>query len=236
MALLAYHWFRNNTTLLDWLDEAVVAVLLVGLISLGIWFLKRRREIHGIKRIYGMSGVVWFDYEIGKQSSWWMYRLREVFGPQFMACVHTAILGRQVRDRDLRCLTPLKTLRDLDLSHTRVTSDGMTFLRRLVNLTSLNLTGTKVTDEGLEQLSQMTQLQTLRLRACPVTDGCIQVLAKLRSLDVLDLGQTNIGDASLGAICEMKWLRELNAQETLLSDDARRKLKKSLRKTRVVLD
>lgn len=230
----SFPWFEKSSSW-NWVVEAILVLLAAGLIATIVQLAKRRREVCGIKRIYGMSGVIWYDYEIETQTTKWLDRFRDVFGPQFMADVHTAIMGRQVRDPDLRCLLDLRTLSDLDLSHTQVTSDGMPCLSRLPQLCTLNLTATEVADEGVQCLAQMTQLKALRLRECPVTDDCVATLLKLRNLDLLDLGRTSVGDTSLDALCNMKWLRELNVQETRLSAEAKQRLKSALRSTRVVL-
>jgi Leucine-rich repeat (LRR) protein len=63
-------------------------------------------------------------------------------------------------------LAPMKALRQLevlDISYTRVTSDGLRHLQGLRTLRHLNLAGTQLGDEAVPYLTALTSLETLDL-------------------------------------------------------------------------
>ena len=85
--------------------------------------------------------------------------------------------SKTLSDDGIRHLAGLPNLRELDLSHTRVTDGGLTVLRELPALQSLNLVMTAVTDAGLQNLVHCHALQRLHLMWTRTGDGAIRALA-----------------------------------------------------------
>ena len=72
-------------------------------------------------------------------------------------------------DDDLERLSPLKRLKVLTLSDTKVTDAGLDRLTGLTELQELDLSFTRVTDAGLDRLTGLTELQRLDCRGTGVT-------------------------------------------------------------------
>ena len=99
-------------------------------------------------------------------------------------------------DDGLEHLVGFRNLRDLDLSHSRITDAGVERLAGLTGLQTLAL-GPDVTDACLEFLAGMKQLEELRLARSHVSDGGLQIIATLTGLKSLDLSHTLVTDDGL---------------------------------------
>lgn len=64
-------------------------------------------------------------------------------------------------DRELTLLSPLTSLRTLDLRDTQITDAGLMHLGSMTNLVSLNLSDTNVTSSGLRELKPLSNLTEL---------------------------------------------------------------------------
>lgn len=97
------------------------------------------------------------------------------------------------RDRDLKYLESIPSLKDLNLEGTSITDIGLGYLALCPNIERLNLTGTKITNEGMHHLSKITNLRILYLNDTAVTYEGLQHLVqlpKLQSLAILNLSLT----------------------------------------------
>jgi internalin A len=80
----------------------------------------------------------------------------------------------------LKDLAGLKSLRELDISSSRVTDAGLKELAKLKGLRRLNLRRTEVTDTGLKELAALQDLRTLGLAEMDnVTEAGVVALRKL---------------------------------------------------------
>ncbi|TVU29242.1 hypothetical protein EJB05_20800 [Eragrostis curvula] len=76
-------------------------------------------------------------------------------------------------DSDIKYLSDLTNLKDLQLSCCRITDLGVSYLRGLSKLTQLNLEGCPVTAACLETISGLALLIVLNLNRCGIYDkGC----------------------------------------------------------------
>lgn len=73
-------------------------------------------------------------------------------------------------------LSALKNLEELNLSHTRLTDDGLVYIEHLVKLKKLNLSHTNVTDLGIPQLLELKNLRRLYLANTKITKKSILLL------------------------------------------------------------
>jgi len=71
----------------------------------------------------------------------------------------------------------------VDLSTTQVTDADLKELTALGNITNLNLNGTKVTDAGLKELVGFTNLTSLDLRRTQVTSDGLKQLSRLKNVN-----------------------------------------------------
>ncbi len=112
-----------------------------------------------------------------------------------------------ITDAGLAAISPLKDLRDLDLSRkpavlsftfssanpgAKLSDAALMHLRPLSRLTSLSLSGNQITDAGLAQLSGLRSLEVLELDDTPVTDAGLEHLKRMPRLKFLSLVKTRV--------------------------------------------
>jgi hypothetical protein len=96
-------------------------------------------------------------------------------------------------------------------SHTQITDDGLSHIRRLTNLTVLDLRGAQITPRGLENLVGLPRLTTLYLDIDYFDDdhfpeALVQCLSKLKALTYLEVNI--IGGADSETVQKLgEWLR-----------------------------
>jgi hypothetical protein len=117
------------------------------------------------------------------------------------SAIHEVILDRtDTSDRDLAIVGTLKSLKCLDLSHTRITSKGLRHLTKLRKLEVLFLTDTSIGDDALGYLAQMHRLKQLSLRGTKVGAESLVQLGSLHSLESLVLTGTPVTDDTLSTL------------------------------------
>lgn len=124
------------------------------------------------------------------------------------------ISGSKVTSQGVKHLAGLTKLYMLHLDGTQVGDDGLASLVRLHDLSVLSLDNTRVTDAGLAQLQQMPQLERLYLNGTSITDAGLAHLAKLENLKELSLVETNVSDAGLVHLKGLKNLEMLKVHDT----------------------
>jgi beta-lactamase regulating signal transducer with metallopeptidase domain len=67
------------------------------------------------------------------------------------------------QDADLKCLSGLKSLTNLQLGARNFSDEGLVCLRNLTNLERLSIGGPRLTDEGLKNLAGMKKLNSLQI-------------------------------------------------------------------------
>ncbi len=105
-------------------------------------------------------------------------------------------------------LRPLKNLKKLDLSDTKISDQSLGDLAPLVNLTSLNLARTKITDAAINHVLPLKKLTSLDLSDTEITAAATRKLAAFRSLKALML--TGCKKISPGDILVLKSLPSLS--------------------------
>jgi hypothetical protein len=124
----------------------------------------------------------------------------------------------QLAEEKLAVLKGLASIEKLELSGSKVTSQGLKQLAGLSRLYMLHLDGTEVGDEGLTQLARMKGLAVLSLDETPVTDAGLAHLAKMPHLERLYLSGTKVTDAGLAHLAALSGLKELSLVNTQISD------------------
>lgn len=114
-----------------------------------------------------------------------------------------------ISDDGLRHLAPLTELESLILISTRVRGTSFQYLENLKSLRELTLTSSEFSDEGMERIGTMTSLEELRLDDTAVTDQGMPYLEKLHELKLLNLQGSLISDQGLESITGLNQLLEL---------------------------
>jgi hypothetical protein len=80
--------------------------------------------------------------------------------------------GTWVSDTELLDLARLPKLERLDLSHTRITDEGLLHLKAAPHIKDLNLYyAEQVTDQGITAIREWKHLKRLNLRGTRISDG-----------------------------------------------------------------
>lgn len=141
-----------------------------------------------------------------------------------------AILKQLPRWRDLQISAPLvsdealihlegmKSLRELTLYQTQVTSRGLRHLRG-ISLEMLMLGGSDVTDKTLEALDVFPDLRKLWIAESSVTDVGLAQLANVPHLEKLILHDSPICDSGMHHLAKLTKLYEADLRGLAITDD-----------------
>jgi Leucine-rich repeat (LRR) protein len=131
-------------------------------------------------------------------------------------------LGRTwVGDTELLDLARLPKLTSLDLSHTRITDEGLLHLKSVTQIQDLNLYyAEQITDQGMTAIKGWKNLKRLNVRGTRISDGTLAIVGTLTGLESLDVAYTQITDNGLDALVPLTQLRELSLGRSKLSDNA----------------
>lgn len=127
----------------------------------------------------------------------------------------------QITDEGLRRLSSLAALQKLDV----VDTAGLARLKAFPQLEELYLTGTQVTDAGISHLAPLRELRNLDVFDTPITDRSLRTIASLHKLQRLGLSGTKVTDASLGPISRLGNLREIFLEKTRVTEAGVRSLR-----------
>src|SRR6267142_4839186 len=93
-----------------------------------------------------------------------------------------------VSDTELLDMARLPKLERLDLSHTRITDEGLLHLKPARQIKDLNLYyAEQVTDQGITAIRGWKHLNRLNLRGTRVSDGTLAIVGGLTRLEALDI-------------------------------------------------
>ena len=143
-----------------------------------------------------------------------------------------SLAGSAITDAGLEKLRSLAQLEVLNLSETHITDEGLACLKELPRLRELRLSGTGITGRGFKDPRQLSGLRELVLQRCNLTDDGLREIAALEKIQTLEL-QSNHGLSDDGVAClqQHKGLQKLYLYDTDVSDEAIRRLQRSLPKT-----
>jgi len=131
-------------------------------------------------------------------------------------------LGRTwVDDTELLDLARLPKLERLDLSHTRITDEGLLHLKSATEIKDLNLYyAEQITDQGMNAIKEWKKLKRLNVRGTRISDGTLAIVGTMTGLESLDISYTEITDNGLDALVPLTRLRELSIGRSKLSSNA----------------
>jgi hypothetical protein len=124
-----------------------------------------------------------------------------------------------VSDGDLLELARLSQLQRLDLSRTRISDQGLAYLKTAANLREVNLSyAEKIGDPAHAVIKHWKNLRKLNLRGTVIADETAASAASLPELEVLDIADTIVGDVGIEALTTAPKLKELSIGNIRMSE------------------
>jgi len=124
-----------------------------------------------------------------------------------------------IADGDLLELARLPQLERLDLSRTRISDQGLGYLKTATSLRDVNLSfAEKIGDPAHAIIKHWKNLRRLNLRGTVVADATAAAAASLPHLEALDVTDTQVGDAGLEQLALARELKDLAIGNLRLTD------------------
>ncbi|MBL8229165.1 MAG: hypothetical protein JNL98_11835 [Bryobacterales bacterium] len=124
-----------------------------------------------------------------------------------------------VSDGDLLALAKMPGLLRLDLSRTRISDKGLTYLKQAASLREVNLAyAERIGDPAHAVLTEWKNLTRLSLRGTVVADETAAAAARLPALESLDLADSIVGDPGIEALAMAPKLRHLQIGNVRMSE------------------
>lgn len=118
--------------------------------------------------------------------------------------------GTWITDVEMIDVGHFPKLERLDLSHTRITDEGMLHLKGATNIRELNLYyAEQITDQGMTAIKNWKMLKRLNLRGTRIANGTLEVVSHLPQLEALDIANTQITDNGMDLLITLINLQEL---------------------------
>lgn len=135
--------------------------------------------------------------------------------------VAVKLRGTWVNDSELLDLAALPSLERLDLSHTRISDEGLLFLRPAKRIRELNLLyAEQITDQGMNAIKQWGELRSLNVRGTRIGDGTMAVASGLPQIESLDVTGTAITENGLDSLIPLVKLKRLEMGRNRLREDS----------------
>ena len=118
--------------------------------------------------------------------------------------------GSWINDAEMIQLAAMPNLERIDLSHTRITDEGLMRLKPAPSILELNLYYSEwITDQGMTAIAGWKHLKRLNLRGTRISDGTLAVVSKITGLEALDIAHTQVTDNGLDHLITLVHLKEL---------------------------
>lgn len=135
--------------------------------------------------------------------------------------VAVKLRGTWVNDSELLDLAALPSLERLDLSHTRISDEGLLFLRPAKRIRELNLLyAEQITDLGMNAIKQWGELRSLNVRGTRIGDGTMAAASGLPAIESLDVTGTAITENGLDSLIPLVKLKRLEMGRNRLREDS----------------
>jgi len=127
--------------------------------------------------------------------------------------------GAWVNDVELIDLARLPNLERLDLSHTRISDEGMRNLKSATNIRELSLYySEQITDQGMTAIKGWKFLRRLQLRGTRISNGTLEILSHMPQLESLDIANTQVTENGMEYLIALTSLKELALGRGRLGD------------------
>jgi len=118
--------------------------------------------------------------------------------------------GTWVSDVELIDIGLLPALERLDLSHTRITDEGMLHLKSARNIHELRLYyAEQITDQGMSAIKEWKTLRRLDLRGTRVANGTLEIVSHMPQLEALDIANSQVTDNGMDQLISLTNLKQL---------------------------
>jgi len=119
--------------------------------------------------------------------------------------------GTWVNDVEMIDIARLPKLQRLDLSHTRITDEGMLHLKPANQIEDLNLYYAEwVTDQGMTAIKNWKKLKRLDVRGTRISNGTLDIVSHMPELEALDISNSQITDNGMDMLITLTNLKELS--------------------------
>ena len=126
-----------------------------------------------------------------------------------------------VNDTEMLRLLSLPALEKLNLSHTRISDEGLLHLRPARQIRDLNLLyAEQITDLGLNAVKGWANLKRLNVRGTRISDPTLAIVGKLTRLESLDIANTGVTDKGLDSLVPLTQLKHLAIGRTRFTEEA----------------
>ncbi|MSV28659.1 MAG: hypothetical protein EXQ52_07935 [Bryobacterales bacterium] len=118
--------------------------------------------------------------------------------------------GSWINDAEMIQLARLTNLEKLDLSHARITDEGLLHLKPAAKIRELNLYYAEwITDQGMTAIANWKQLKRLNVRGTRISDSTLEIVSRITGLEALDIAHAPITDNGLDHLITLVNLKEL---------------------------
>jgi len=127
--------------------------------------------------------------------------------------------GAWINDEEMIELARLPDLERLDLSHTRISDEGMLNLKSAPKIKELKLFYSEwITDQGMTAIKGWKNLKRLDVRGTRIYDGTLEIVSHMPWLEALDIAHTEVTDVGLENLITLINLKELAVGRGRLSN------------------
>ena len=124
-----------------------------------------------------------------------------------------------ITDSDLIELARMPQIERLDLSQTRISDQGLAYLKTATKLVEVNLAyAEKIGDPAHAVIKHWKNLRKLNLRGTVIADETAASAASLPELEVLDIADTIVGDVGVEALAAAQKLKVLSMGNIRMSE------------------
>jgi internalin A len=119
--------------------------------------------------------------------------------------------GTWVDNVEMIDIARLPKLQRLDLSHTRITDEGMLHLKSASQIEDLDLYYAEwVTDQGMTAIKNWKKLRRLDVRGTRISNGTLEIVSHMPQLEALDISNSQITDNGMDMLITLTNLKELS--------------------------
>jgi len=132
------------------------------------------------------------------------------------------ILGKTLRDGDLKLLPPMPKLEELTVNANIFTDEGLKYFRGMKNLKKLTLSHTQVRGPGLAYLISSSKLEWLKVIYTPLNDSAMpHIAANFKNLKRLGISsaKVNVTPNGLMQLVDLHWLLHIGVPDDIAGPD-----------------
>ncbi|MDO4574854.1 MAG: hypothetical protein Q4D98_06530 [Planctomycetia bacterium] len=127
-------------------------------------------------------------------------------------------MNMELDDDSMKYVGAVPNLRELNLTSTNITDDGMAALEALEQLDALTLVSTEIDGSSFRYLQNLKSLRELNLSSSAFSDEGMAMVGTFTKLEELRLDDTNVTDAGMEPLAGLAELKLLNLQGAMVSD------------------